>query len=557
MRLTLPTIAFAAALGMVTAAPALAGDQETPTVEARSSGNGPPSLVVAIAVDQFSADLFAQYRRYFTKGLARLAEGAVFPSGYQSHAATETCPGHSTLLTGVRPARNGIIANWWFDPKIVRADKRVYCAEDETDPASTSARPVVSAKHLKVPTLGERLKSANPASRNVAVSGKDRAAMMMGGSRLDAAYWWTGTGFGSFADTAPGKAATEINLKISEMIENGHPQLAVPAFCAVRTRAVTVGKGSVGMWKFALPAGQSRAFKASPRLDRATAALALGLVDEFQLGRGEAPDILSIGLSGTDIIGHAFGHQGVEMCIQLAQVDEMLGRLFSALDERGIDFVAVLSADHGGIDAPERLAQQAYQQAQRVDPGLSIKALGRRIAGETGVSVSKGPLLLGGVNGDIYLSAQLSAEQRRTVALALLGYLKAHPQIAAVFHADELAAAPIATGSPQDWSLLDRARASFDERISGDLVAVLKRGVLPLPVMRGLVTTHGSIWDYDRRVPILFWRNGLAGFEQPAPVETVDIAPTLAALLRLDVPDGEFDGRCLDIDGGRDDICAE
>src|SRR5689334_20858177 len=70
-----------------------------------------PKLVLAISVDQFSADLFAQYRRLFSAGLARLQQGAVFASGFQSHAATETCPGHSTLLTGVRPARSGIIAN--------------------------------------------------------------------------------------------------------------------------------------------------------------------------------------------------------------------------------------------------------------------------------------------------------------------------------------------------------------------------------------------------------------------------------------------------------------
>ena len=118
--------------------------------------------------------------------------GAVFPSGYQSHAATETCPGHSTILTGVRPARSGIIANDWFDPSLTRANKQVYCAEDVTDPASTARNPVVSARHLKVPTLGEFMKSADPDTRNVAVSAKDRAVMMMGGHKTDAAWWWKG-----------------------------------------------------------------------------------------------------------------------------------------------------------------------------------------------------------------------------------------------------------------------------------------------------------------------------------------------------------------------------
>src|SRR5687768_17044015 len=74
-----------------------------------------PKLIVAIAVDQFSADLFAEYRAHFTGGLKRLGSGVVFPSGYQSHAATETCPGHATILTGARPARSGVIGNDWYD----------------------------------------------------------------------------------------------------------------------------------------------------------------------------------------------------------------------------------------------------------------------------------------------------------------------------------------------------------------------------------------------------------------------------------------------------------
>src|SRR3954453_10009647 len=82
----------------------------------------PPKLLVVISVDQFSADLFDEYRPQFTSGLARLATGTVFRNGYQSHAATETCPGHSTILTGDHPSRTGIIANSWVDQSVQRAD---------------------------------------------------------------------------------------------------------------------------------------------------------------------------------------------------------------------------------------------------------------------------------------------------------------------------------------------------------------------------------------------------------------------------------------------------
>jgi arylsulfatase A-like enzyme len=86
---------------------------------------------------------------------------------------------------------------------------------------------------------------------------------------------------------------------------------------------------------------------------------------------------------------------------------------------------------------------------------------------------------------------------------------------------------------------------------------MLNRAVVPIIAARpGYTATHGSPYDYDRRVPLLFWRKGLPGMEQPQPVETVDIAPTLAALIGLKVPQGAFDGRCLDIDGGPGNSCV-
>jgi len=78
---------------------------------------------------------------------------------------------------------------------------------------------------------------------------------------------------------------------------------------------------------------------------------------------------------------------------------------------------------------------------------------------------------------------------------------------------------------------------------------------MPDPI-KGAVATHGSPWDTDRRVPILFWRKGMRHFEQPLGVETVDILPTLAALINLSVPKGEIDGRCLDLIAGEGDSCA-
>ena len=119
-------------------------------VPAAGQHPNPPKLIVAISVDQLSADLFAEYRQHFTGGLRRLSQGVVFPSGYQGHSATETCPGHSTILTGSRPARTGIIANNWFNLGLTREDKEVYCSEDPRVPGSSSEKYTVSTYYLRV-----------------------------------------------------------------------------------------------------------------------------------------------------------------------------------------------------------------------------------------------------------------------------------------------------------------------------------------------------------------------------------------------------------------------
>ena len=115
---------------------------------------------------------------------------------------------------------------------------------------------------------------------------------------------------------------------------------------------------------------------------------------------------------------------------------------------------------------------------------------------------------------------------------------------------------PAPTGSPDEWTLAQRFRAGFDPERSGDLLVALKPHVTPIADARQYVATHGSPWNYDRRVPIIFYRPGTVGFEQPLPIETVDILPTLAALIGLSIPPAEIDGRCLDLDAGTGNTCA-
>lgn len=562
MRLSFSSLAVALALGACVPAMAQTAAPAAPpmpqTAAAAPAAATPPKLIVAISVDQYSADLFAQYREHYSKGLARLLQGAVFPSGFQSHAATETCPGHSTLLTGVHPNRTGIIANNWFVPGIARADKQVYCVEDETNPASNSEDSVVATAHLKAPTLGDLLKRKNPASLNVAVSAKDRAVVMMSGHTADAAYWIKGKGFATFADRKLSPAAIAENAALASRVDTGAGPLPVPDWCAGVDHATQLGGFSVGTYRFPLTGGDYKGFVNSPRVDAATTEMAIRLLDEMPLGRGSAPDVLSVSYSATDKVGHAYGMEGVEMCIQMHELDQTIGTLLTALDARGIDYVVVLAADHGGTDVPERMRVQGVPDAARLDPALTDKGLSASVGKATGITVKDGPLLYGaGGSGDIWLNAGLSPKQRKAVIKELVTELKANPQVSGVYTADELKAVKVPSGHPQDWTQIERVAASFDPARSGEVLMMTRRAVVPgVKPVPGYVSTHGSAWDYDRRVPMLFWRKGMVPMEQAQPVETVDIAPTLAALVGLSEPAGTWDGRCLDIYAGESDSCS-
>jgi predicted AlkP superfamily pyrophosphatase or phosphodiesterase len=514
----------------------------------------PPRLIVAISVDQFSADLFAQYRQHFTGGLRRLSQGIVFPSGYQSHAATETCPGHATLLTGVRPGRAGIVANNWYDLGAARADKYIYCAEDERVPGSTSENYTVSPVHLRVPTLGDLMHRADPRSRVVAVAGKDRAAVMMGGHGPDQRWWWNGTGFVSHQGVATSRPVDPVNARATAALAAARGPLPLPAVCATRSRPVAVGGRTVGDGRFARAAGDQSALRASPEFDSLILALAEGLRTGMRLGQGPAPDLLAIGLSATDYVGHTRGTQGAEMCIQLLALDRLLGGFFDRLDRSGIDYAVMLTADHGGQDLPERIREEAGGAAQRADPALRVTTLGRAIGERLGLA---GPILFGdSVFGDVYVDRGLPPADRRRALAEATAFYRGHPQVAAALTRAEIEAIPLPSGPPDSWTLAQRARASFDPERSGDLLVLLRPRVTPIvDASRGSVATHGSVWDYDRRVPILFWRRGLRGFEQPLAVETVDIMPSLAALIGLPLAPGTVDGRCLDLVAGPETSC--
>ena len=530
-----------------------------------------PKLIVVIAVDQFSADLFAQYRSSFTGGLRRLASGVVFGSGYQSHAATETCPGHSTLTSGMHPSGTGMVGNGYWSPALKRT---VYCIDDPASPSATGGL-ARGPGPLKATTLGSWLKDADPRSRTWAVAGKDRAAVPMAGARGDGVFWWNESAGGYTTYVPAGTTAKDRMVPVAAFNAGLLKTWATtPPHWLPRNPkcAVLNGKRRYGSVDFDhrvpppgwTPPAKGEAFnedktfqdwfRASPEFDRVTLELAARFVADQQLGQRGATDLLAIGLSATDYVGHRYGSQGPEMCDQLAWLDTRLELFFKKLDALKLPYVVALTADHGGIDAAERVADRGAA-AERIDAATFIKTMSDEIKARYKLDYK----VIDGDTNQLVITdfgdpdPVLRAKIAGDIAKALAG----NAQLDAFYTRAQVEAVAVPRGkSPERWTQLERIAASYDPERSGDFQLVWKQfASFGIPgVNATYIAGHGSPWDYDRRVPMLFWWPGATGFEQPLAVETIDIAPTLAALAGVKIP--PVDGRCLDLDAGAGNSCS-
>lgn len=532
------------ALAEAATAPQAAGEAASPA--ARPA----PALIVTLVVDQLSANLFNQYRGWFTGGLKTLADqGMVSINGYQTHGVTVTCAGHSTVLTGAHPARSGIPANDWID---TTTGEETYCL---AAPQNTLAHGrntdngPVGPDQLTASTLGDWLKAVSPESRVFGVSGKDRGAINLAGHKGDGAFWLT-ENFGFTTYVEPGQSAearlapvAAVNARMIERFTRNAPSWTYTNAACRRLE----GSWTIAGERFDSKVPPSNfSLDSSPILDELTLEGAAELLDGQQLGRRGVTDMLGVSLSATDRIGHGYGTQGPEMCEQMLRLDAALGVFLDKLSAIPGGVIVVLTADHGGSDFPERTAVEGYPSAGRTDRELMPRVNGA-LKARFGLQANP---LVSSAGGLVIVDKDrkaLAEPLRGQVLAAALELLNAEPQVALAVSRDELLAEPIpASDNPDELTLRQRLRLSAVAGRSPDILRAWQPGLTGSGRVGATISSHGSPWDYDRRVPIVFWWPGAQGQERFLPMRTVDIAPTLAHLIGV-TPDGEIDGRCMDL----------
>jgi arylsulfatase A-like enzyme len=510
-----------------------------------------PKLVVLFVIDGLPQRQVTAYRDQLAPdGFARfLDRGAWFEQAHYGYAFTVTAAGHATVLSGAYPHRTGIIGNEWLD---IASGQAMYCTSDPSASYighKTAALDGTSPRNLKVETLGDVLRRADPRSKVIAVSGKDRGAILPAGHAGTAYMYMSEDGqFASstyymrehpawvqaFNGSKPADRYFKAEWKplLPEAAYAGSVPDDQPWFGAGGGRLpMTIGKAET--------APNPRFYAAllpSPFADALTLDFARAAIAGEHLGADDAPDILSISLSGHDYVNHRWSAESRLSHDHFLQLDRLLQAFFADLDRtvgRG-NYVAVLTADHGFMPAPE-VSQARGQSAGRLSGSQVLAAVNGALEQRFQV-----PKLVAG------MSASALVLERRQLAARGLGFdavasaardaLLAQPQIAAAYTRQELQA-----GSRAGAPFFEQMRNTWHPDVSGDVQYVTR----PYWMFGSSVATHGSPYEYDTHVPMLLWGpSWVAPGARSDRVQTADIAPTLARLLHVPAP-AASEGRAL------------
>jgi predicted AlkP superfamily pyrophosphatase or phosphodiesterase len=515
----------------------------------------PVRLVLVVAIDQLRAD---RLDHELPGGLGRLArEGRVYREAVLDHAPSETCPGHAVMLTGRHPGATGLVGNRFFD-----ADKEAVGCVADVEPGAeligAEKKRGASPRTLRVTALGDWMKQQQPDTRVFAVSGKDRAAIGLGGKHPDAAYWLRDNepvGFISsryYMDALP-EWVEHFNgadpphdgffswlpdewVHDPEAVKRSPREDDFPGEADQLSRTSPHPLRDDDLEEFA-----ERLF-ASPYVDEVLLSFATELVLQEDLGGRDAPDLLAVSLSGTDIIGHRYGPFSHESADALVRLDAALGRFLEFLEQRlgeGSVLVA-LSSDHGVLPLPEWLARTGESLCPVEGGRAGLRGMGLGLLWRMHWKLSPFGLpkqwvdFAGsqiGVRRPLAESRGVAVERAVEVARE---YLAEQESIEHAWTREE-----IETGTSEVARLY---RNSYDPERSGDLIVQLAPTCLISFYDMG--TSHGTPYDYDRDIPLLFWGPDIEPAQVGGRAASVDIGPSLARKLGVATPQG-LDGRAL------------
>lgn len=551
-----------------------------------------PRLVLFIVADQFRYDYLDRFGDLFgERGLKRLLrEGASWVDANYDHFPTYTAPGHATMLTGAYPAATGIVGNDWPDRE---SGKEVSSVSDDSTVllGSTISQKGASPHRLLASTLGDELRlTTNDRAKVIGISLKDRSAILPAGRRANAAYWFSmasGLVVSStyYFKTLPGWVTDFNNQRPSDKFFKARWERLLPESEYLKRAGADappwedIGKvaGETNTFPHVITGGADapasafyREIEFSPFGNDLLLSFAQRAIEAEQLGQDEYTDVLSVSFSANDYVGHRYGPYSQEAMDITLRFDLNVAALLDFVEKHvGLrNTVVVFTADHGVAPKPKHAIASGLA-ARRVD----YTEIQRRV--RTAISARYNPQAKtpdptagylyryddGGkptdaiINNNIYLNLDLLKrdgvdleEIERVAGEAALTV----PGVARYFTRSQLlqgtALASSANSSSVD-PVSRRVQHGFFAPRSGNVVFLLEPFTYSTTAINA---SHGTAYTYDTHVPLIIRGDGVASGRYLQPATPADIAPTLAAILRIQAPSNVTGRILLEALGGKD-----
>lgn len=491
-----------------------------------------PTLVVFFTIDQMRPDYFSRFEKQLNGGLARLYRaGAFFENAYQDHAITETAPGHSVTLSGRFPRSTGITTN-------------TLGVQDDRARLLSGASPGASPFRFRGTTLIDWLRVADPRSRALSISRKDRGAILPLGRAHEEVYWFAPDRFTTstyYHDTIPTWIAQFNARQLPERYAEKQWTLLLPEREYPEPDSVPLENGGRNYtFPHRFPSDSSaaaRVLAAFPMMDEVTLQAALAGVEALRLGRGPQTDLLAISLSTTDAVGHAFGPDSREVHDQILRLDRYLGAfldsLFKLRDSTRI--LVALTADHGVQPFPAIHAARVRGAVARyadVDPAYAdlLASIAARGIDTSALQFAEGMLL---VDRSAFARAHVDVD---STLRHFAEVVRKVPGVGRVDFVRMLAQAD---------TVRDVVARRWLHMLSPELPVELVVSLEPYAYWAGTtIATHGTPNDEDAHVPVAFWGAAIRAGRYGEFARVVDIAPTIAHALGVP-PLERLDGHVL------------
>lgn len=519
-----------------------------------------PKLIVGIVVDQMRFDQLYKYKsRYGDEGFKRLLrEGFNFKNANVNYVPTETAPGHASIYSGTTPAYHGIIGNSWYDRALGQYIGTVADGNEKLIGSKIEEGYGASPKNLTATTISDELRlGSNFKSKVISVSLKDRGAILPGGTSANAAYWYDWEfSPGYFVSSSyymkklPKWVASFNQLEKSDAFlnETWNTLFPVETYTAsapdANSHEYSLGGKSTPTFpynfesmreKYKESGTEFRLLLASPDGNTLLTEFAIAAIKNEKLGADEHPDILNISYSVSDVIGHTFGPQSVEMEDIYLRLDKNLGDLFTHLDNSvgKNNYVLFLTADHAAIPVV------SYLKENKLSAGIArITKYGVGLHAFLTAKYGAGAWIQNFDGAQVYLNKSTIDEKKLLLPVLqqeVADFLITQEGIYSALTAHNLQSQTYKEG------LRKTVQNGYNPKRSGDVLLTFDAGTVLNPnpnidISKVKGTVHGSGYSYDTHVPLIWMGKGIPNGEAVRKVHTIDIAPTLSMFLNLQMP---------------------